>query len=46
MAACTSGTLVETFPREGFVEIVDEDGRTLEIVTAPYAELRLLDSDG
>ena len=44
--AGTSGTLVETFPREGFVEIVDEGGRTLNIVTAPYAELRLLDSDG
>lgn len=44
--AGTSGTLVETFPREGFVEIVDEGGRTLNIVTAPYAELHLLDSDG
>jgi hypothetical protein len=44
--AGTSGTLVETFPREGFVEIVDEDGRTLDIVTVPYAELRLRDSDG
>jgi len=44
--AGTTGTLVETFPHEGFVEIVDEGGRTLDIVTAPYAELRLRDSDG
>jgi hypothetical protein len=44
--AGTAGTLVETFPREGFVEIVDHDGRTLDIVTAPYAELRLRDADG
>jgi hypothetical protein len=43
--AGTSGTLVETFPREGFVEIVDHDGRTLDIVTVPYSELRLHDSD-
>jgi hypothetical protein len=39
--AGTSGTLVETFPSGGFVEIVDDDGRTLDIVTAPHAELRL-----
>jgi hypothetical protein len=44
--AGTAGTLVETFPREGFVEIVDHDGRTLGIVTAPYASLRLHESDG
>jgi hypothetical protein len=42
----TTGTLVETFLREGFVEIVDHDGRTLDILTAPYGELRLHDSDG
>jgi hypothetical protein len=41
--AGTSGTLVETFPREGFVEIVDETGTTLDIVTALYAELLLRD---
>jgi hypothetical protein len=45
-AAGTTGTLVETFPREGFVEIVDHDGRTLDIVTVPYEKLRLHDSDG
>jgi hypothetical protein len=44
--AGTTGTLVETFPREGFVEIVDHDGRTLDIVTAPYAELRVRESEG
>jgi hypothetical protein len=44
--AGTTGTLVETFPREGFVEVVDHDGRTMDIVTAPYAELRLRDADG
>jgi Domain of unknown function (DUF4926) len=41
----TTGTLVQTFPSEGFVEIVDDDGRTLDIVTASYAELRLRDSN-
>jgi hypothetical protein len=44
--AGTTGTLVETFPREGFVEIVDHDGRTVDIVTAPYAELRVRESVG
>jgi len=43
--AGTAGTLVETFPGEGFVEIVDGDGRMLGIVTAPYSALRLRDSD-
>jgi hypothetical protein len=44
--AGTTGTLVEAFPREGFVEIVDQEGRTLDIVTVPYGELRLHDSEG
>jgi len=44
--AGTMGTLVETFPREGFVEVVGPDGRTLDIVTVPYATLRLRESDG
>ncbi len=39
--AGTKGTLVETFPREGFVEIVGEDGHTRDIVTVPYTALRL-----
>ncbi|HXN38087.1 MAG TPA: hypothetical protein VN892_08615 [Solirubrobacteraceae bacterium] len=43
--AGTTGTLVETFPGEGFVEIVGDDGRTLGIVTVPYSALRLRDSD-
>jgi hypothetical protein len=42
--AGTAGTLVETFPHEGFVEIVDDAGRTLAIVTAPYTALRLHDA--
>jgi hypothetical protein len=43
--AGTTGTLVETFPREGFVEIVDDEGRSLDILTVPYAALRLHDVD-
>jgi hypothetical protein len=29
----------------GFVEIVDHDGRTVDILTAPYAHLGLRDAD-
>jgi hypothetical protein len=43
--AGTVGTLVETFPHEGFVEIVDDEGRTRAIVTAPYSSLRLSGTD-
>ncbi len=39
--AGTKGTLVETFPREGFVEIVGVDGHTRAIVTVPYTALRM-----
>jgi hypothetical protein len=42
--AGTTGTLVEVFPREGFVEIVDDGGRTLDIVTVPYTALRMHDT--
>ena len=41
--AGTTGTLVETFPHEGFVEIVDDAGRARAVVTAPYTALRLRD---
>ncbi len=43
--AGTTGTLVQTFPREGFVEIVDDDGRSLDILTVPYTALRLHDAE-
>jgi hypothetical protein len=43
--AGTTGTLVETFPREGFVEIVDDEGRALGILTVPYTALRLHDAE-
>ncbi len=43
--AGTVGTLVETFPAEGFVEIVDDDGRALDILTVPYTALRLHDAE-
>jgi hypothetical protein len=43
--AGTLGTLVETFPHEGFVEVVDDSGRTRAILTVPYTALRLSDAD-
>jgi hypothetical protein len=43
--AGTTGTLVERFPREGFVEIVDDEGRSLDILTVPYTSLRLHDAE-
>jgi hypothetical protein len=39
--AGTAGTLVEAFKDAGLVEIVDDQGRTRAIITAPYASLRL-----
>jgi len=41
--AGTAGTLVETFPDDGFVEIVDDAGRARAVITVPYAALRLRD---
>jgi hypothetical protein len=42
--AGTSGTIVEAFEDAAFVELVGPDGRTLDILTVPYEDLRLLDS--
>jgi hypothetical protein len=44
--AGTTGTLVETFRYEGFVEVVDQGGRSLDIVTVPYSALRLRELNG
>jgi hypothetical protein len=44
--AGTVGTLVETFAHEGFVEIVDDAGRTRAIVTAAYEALRVHEAAG
>lgn len=33
----TEGTLVEMYSEGGVVEIADEDGRTLDLLTVPYS---------
>ncbi len=37
----TVGTVVEASDDEALVEIVDDDGRTLELLTVPYDSLRV-----
>ena len=39
--AGTVGAVVELFPTEALVEIVDEHGRTAELLTVPYEALRI-----
>jgi hypothetical protein len=41
--AGTIGTVVEVSADGALVEIVDEDGRTLELLSVPHAALRLRD---
>lgn len=43
-AVGTSGTVVEAFTDAADVELVGPDGRTLEILTVPFSDLRVLES--
>lgn len=40
----TSGTVVEAFADAAYVELVGPDGKTLDTLTVPYEELRVLQS--
>jgi len=42
--AGTLGTVVEAFADTAYVELVGPDGRTLDTLTVPYSELRVLGS--
>lgn len=35
------GAVIELFPTEALVEIADEHGQTVELLTVPYAALRV-----
>lgn len=39
------GSVVELFPTEALVEIADEHGKTVELLTVPYEALRVRDSE-
>jgi hypothetical protein len=39
------GAVVELFPTEALVEIADEHGRTVELLTVPYEALRIRESE-
>ncbi len=39
------GAVVELFPGEALVEIADERGETLELLTVPYEALRLRETE-
>ena len=41
----TTGTVVEASHQEALVEIVDDEGRTLELLTIPYEALRVRESE-
>jgi hypothetical protein len=43
-AAGTRGVIVDAFVDDATVEIADEDGRTLDLLTLPYDALRMLDA--
>lgn len=43
--AGTVGAVVELFPAEALVEIADEDGKTLELLSVPYEALRAQSSE-
>lgn len=43
--AGTVGAVVELFPTEALVEIADEHGRTVELLTVPYEALRIRQSE-
>ena len=42
--AGTTGTVLETFPDAAYVELVGPDGKTLDLITVPYADLKVLTS--
>jgi hypothetical protein len=42
--AGTMGAVVELFPTEALVEISDEHGRPVELLTVPYEALRIRES--
>jgi hypothetical protein len=42
-AAGTRGVIVDAFENDATVEIADENGRTLDLLTLPYAAFRVLD---
>lgn len=44
-AAGAVGAVVELFPTEALVEIVDADGKTLELLNVPYEALRVRSSE-
>ena len=39
------GSVVELFATEALVEITDEDGKTLELLTVPYEALRMREAE-
>ncbi|MFZ2050429.1 MAG: hypothetical protein WAU69_05795 [Solirubrobacteraceae bacterium] len=41
--AGTEGTLVRTYPGEASVEIMDDEGRTLDAPIVPYTLLRVVE---
>jgi hypothetical protein len=41
--AGTRGVIVDAFESDATVEIMDEDGRTLDLITVEYEALSLLD---
>lgn len=43
--AGSSGTVVELFATEALVEITDKSGATIELLTVPYEELRVLPAE-
>lgn len=42
--AGTRGVIVDAFETRATVEIMDEDGRTLELLSMPYTQVALLES--
>lgn len=39
------GAVVELFPTEALVEVTDEHGRTVELLTVPFGALRIRESE-
>lgn len=44
--AGTEGTVVDAFESEALVEIADEDGATLDLLSVPYSALKVRGEDG
>ncbi len=40
----THGVIVDAFESDAIIEIADEDGRTLDLLTLPYHAFTVLDS--